>query len=158
MEEIDPTLALFHFQEVYDTEGIDMQPGALDTDLYVSVDDADGQLRFSYVRFENHTVTVIVLFVAVESIKGRPCFQIAYAVHPDYRGVGLCKNTVNAAIEELQIGFRDLAWLPIYLEAIVGIDKTISQRIAASCLSAVPTSIIDQFTGKPSLQYVRLLE
>jgi hypothetical protein len=158
MEEIDPTLALFHFQEVYDTKGIDMQPGALDADLYVSVDDANGQLRFSYVRFDNHTVTVIVLFVAVESIKGTPCFQIAYAVHPNYRGAGLCKNTVNAAIEELKTGSRELGWPPLHVEAIVGIDKTISQRIAASCISPDPTNIIDQFTKKPSLQYIRLLE
>ncbi|WP_211319962.1 hypothetical protein [Dyadobacter jejuensis] len=46
------------------------------------------------------------MFVAITPLEGKARLQIGYAVHPEYRDNGLVKNTVKAAIEELQYGLR----------------------------------------------------
>jgi hypothetical protein len=126
-----------------------MLPSALDPNLYVSVDSPNDLLRFTYVRFDDHTVTAIALFVEIEPFEGRPCFQVDYAVDPNYRGFS--KLTLMAAIEEIRTGLGQARFPPFYIEAVIDVENHISQRVAAACISSASISVVDQFNGSPSL-------
>jgi hypothetical protein len=98
----DPLNALQSFQQVFLTGGMELQPGALDSDLYLNLDDADGVTRFTYVKLQGKTVTAFVIFGACAPIEGRPCFAIGYAVPEAYRNQGRAKEAVRAALAEMQ--------------------------------------------------------
>jgi RimJ/RimL family protein N-acetyltransferase len=123
----DPSNALQSFQQALLLGGIQLRRGVLDKDLYVYVDEADGQRRFTYVRLEGSTVTAFVNFALCEPIDGTPCFSIGYAVPEAYRNQGRAKEAVRAAISEMQHGFGRHGY-SFYVEAIVGADNKPSQQ------------------------------
>ena len=102
----DPTNALQSFQRLLLTGTIQLEPGRLDKNLYSYVDEIDGTTRFTLVRLEGKTGTAFVVFAQDDTIEGKPCFAIGYAVPEAYRSQGRAKEIVRAALAEMQGAFR----------------------------------------------------
>jgi len=151
----DPSDALKSFQQALVSGQIQLQRGQIDSELFLHVDQADGQPRFTYVRLQRQTVTVLVNLVRCDPIEGNPCFQIGCAVPEAYRSQGRAKNAVGAAIIELKHGLARNKISTFYVEAIVGTDNEASKHVAAATISTTPVEVTDQFSGLPALQYVR---
>jgi hypothetical protein len=154
----DPTDALTDFQRVFETEGIPLQPGAIDPTLFVHLDRPAGSLRLTYVRLDRRTVTALAMFAQVSPLKGQPCFQLGVAVPEKYRAQGRAKEIVTAATAELRNGLGRNGVATFYIEAVVGMNNEPSKRVAAATISTEPASITDEFSGLPALHYVRKIE
>src|SRR5882762_5378753 len=111
----DPSNALQSFQQALLHGGIQLQRGVLDQDLYVHVDNPNGESRTTYVRLEGRTVTALVVFALCEPIEGTPCFSIGYAVPEAYRNQGRAKEAISAAISEMQHEFGRLGHSVLYV-------------------------------------------
>jgi len=151
----DPTPALKSFQHHLRLGNLLPQPGELDRQIHVHLDDANGKPRFTYVTLDRQTVTALVMLVFVDRKDGAPCFQIGYAVPPAYRRQGLAQKAVHAAIAELRHGLARTGVTRLSIEAVVGLDSVASQHVAAATLSAKPTQITDSVSGLPALYYCR---
>jgi hypothetical protein len=154
----DPLAALNSFQEVFETEGILLQRGVIDPELYVHVDHPNGSTRFTYVRLDHRTVTALVMFASVSSYEGLPCFQLGYAVPEKFRAQGRAREIVNAAIAELKRGLTANRVPAFYVEAVVGTDNEYSMRVATATISTTPAPITDAFSGLPALRYIRKID
>jgi len=78
---INPINAMHSFQKELLNGNIQLQPGYLNPELYVYLDNIeDGQFRITYVRLENTTVTTFVNFVLCE-----PIVRISVNVTPPFR-------------------------------------------------------------------------
>jgi hypothetical protein len=154
----DPYQALVSFQQALVLGQIQLQPGALDSDLYVARDAPDGQMRLTYVRLEGMAVTVLVSVVHAEPIEGSPCFQIGYAVAETYRNQGRAIEAVNTALAELQHGLARAGIAAFYVEAIIGAENNASNGVARRTLSASPEPVTDGPSGQAALQYIRKIE
>jgi hypothetical protein len=154
----DPAHALQSFQQALLLGGIKLRRGELDKDVYVYVDDPDGQRRFTYVRLEDRTVTAFVELGWCEPIEGTPCLAIGYAVPEAYRNQGRAKEAVRAALAEMQHGLGRNGILVFYVEAIVGADNKPSQRVAEQVISDKPVPVKDRISSLPAFQYVRKIE
>jgi hypothetical protein len=154
----DPSNALQSFQQAVLRGEMQLQRGALDPDLYLYVDNPNGETRFTYVRLEGSTVTALVSFALCDPIEGTPCFGIGYAVPEAYRNQGRAKEAISAGISEMQHGFGRHGRSVFYVEAIVGADNKSSQRVAEQVISDTPVAVTDQLSGLPAFQYVRRIE
>lgn len=134
----DPSNALQSFQQALVRSDLQLQRGVLDPDLYLYVDNPNGQTRFTYVKLEGRTVTAFVEFALCEPIEGTPCFGIGYAVPEAYRNQGRAKEAIRTAISEMQHGFGRAGISVFYVEAIVGADNKSSQRVAEQAISDTP--------------------
>jgi hypothetical protein len=154
----DPSNALQSFQQEYLRGRIQLQRGVLDQDLYLHVDNPNGETRFTYVKLEDRTVTALIIFASVDPIKGSPCFGIGYAVPKAYRNQGRAKQAISAAISEMQNGLGRCGLSVFYVEAIVGTDNISSQRVAEQVISDTPVAVTDKISGLLAFQYVRKIE
>jgi len=154
----DPSNALQSFQQALLRGGMQLRRGVLDPDLYLYVDNPNGETRFTYVKLEGRTVTALVSFALCDPIEGMSCFSIGYAVPEAYRNQGRAKEAISAAISEMQHGFGRHGHSVFYVEAIVGADNKSSQRVAEQVISDTPVAVTDQISGLPAFQYVRRIE
>jgi RimJ/RimL family protein N-acetyltransferase len=156
---VDPSDGLQSFQQAFLLGQIELQPGILDKDLYLHVDEPNGEKRLTYVRLDGTTVAAFVNFVWSHPIDGVPCLGIGYAVAEAYRNQGRAKEIVNAAISDLKHGLgRSGKHRAFFVEAIVGADNIPSQHVAAQVISAESEAVTDQHSGLPALRYVRKVE
>lgn len=151
----DPSDALASFQ-LYLTNGSPrLQPGTFDKTLLAHLDYPNGHMRLTYVRLAQHTVTVFVEFVQIEPLDGLACFHVGYAVPPAYRGQGLARAALDAALKELEFGLGRNGVPAFYVEAVIGTDNTASRRVAEQVLTQSPEAITDSVSGQPALRYLR---
>ena len=150
----DPTDTLTAFQEALRDGLVTPQRCDLDRELYVHLDQPGGTPRFTYVRLDGNTVTALGVLVVVEPIDGIACFQLGYAVPLAFRGHGSAADLVIAAIAEMRQGFGRAGAKNFCIEAVVGADNTVSQRVAEKVGFGTPKDITDKLSGKPALQYV----
>lgn len=155
LPEVDLSLALQSFQEAFERDEIQVQPGKLDAKLYLHPDTTDGGPRLTYVRLEGRTVTALVSCVFDGFDDGVPGFQIGYAVPEAYRNQGRAKEIVSAAMRELQHGF---SFFPVFdVTATVDADNKPSQRVAEQTIGP-PKPMTDGRTGRPAFQYTRRIQ
>jgi GNAT superfamily N-acetyltransferase len=101
----DPFDALTSFQKAFNDRELPLQRGEFNRDLFVHADQRQGEMRLIYARVQRKNVTALAIGVLTEPIEGIPCFQLGVAVPEAYRGHGLAKNMVEAAIAEMRSGF-----------------------------------------------------
>lgn len=154
----DPMDALLLYQQAFERGMIPVQPGRQDRDLLVAVDHPNGKVRFSYMRAEGSTLTALVMFAQDGMDEGRPVFALGYAVPEAYRGCGLGKQTVMAALAELKAGLGGARISVILVEAVIDPGNIASQRIAAAVLTTEPSEITDSVSGKPALYYTQAID
>lgn len=151
----DPMSALVQFQEAFEQGLIPVQPGRLDRNLLFAPDTPNGHPRFNYMRADGSTLTVLVMFAQNGLEDGEPVFNIGYAVPEAYRGHGLAKPALTAALAELSAGLVGPGIPAIHVEAVIAPDNLASQRVAAAVFDAAPTPIVDSESRLPALHYTR---
>lgn len=130
-----------------------MQRGKLDRSLYVVSDDVNGHHRLSYMKLRDRTILALVQFVNIDPLDGIPYFQTGYAVPENFRHQGFGKVAFKAALDEMALGIGRFG--DFYVEAIVGVENLVSQKISESVLGGPPQEIQDSLSGKPALRYLR---
>jgi hypothetical protein len=151
----DPSDALALYQEAFAADSIPLQAGTLDHDLFVAVDQPGGHVRFSYMRVDGKRLSVLVMFAQNGLVDGQPCFNIGYAVAETYRGQRRATETLIAALAGLQHGLTRAGIPEIHIEAVIGVDHAISQKVAGAVFVDPPTEIVDSASGLPALHYIR---
>jgi RimJ/RimL family protein N-acetyltransferase len=154
----DPSDALKSFQQTLLRGEIKLLHGDIDPELFVYLDRPNGIDRFTYARLEHQTVTALAMLVLVDPIEGALCFNIGYAVPDAYRNQGRAKDIVDAAISEMGHGLARAKISTFYVEAIIGADNRVSQRVAAKTISAMPVAVTDEVSRLPAFQYLRKIE
>jgi hypothetical protein len=122
------------------------------------MDEPAGKTRLTYARVTSRRVEAVSIFCHNVYIEGIPCFQTGYAVIESMRRNGLASDLVSRGIEEMRNGFAKHGGKRFYVEAVVGLTNTASNRLAKFLLSDTPETITDQFSRKPALRYVKLVE
>lgn len=154
----DPLAALISFQKAFKGGAISLQPGSIDPEVFVHMDQPNDSTRFTYVRLDRRTVTALAMLVQVPPLDGLPCFQLGYAVPEKYRAQGRAKGIVAAATAELERALTRNGVRAFCIETVVGSDNEPSMRVAAATISSFPVSITDELSGLPALHYVRKVE
>lgn len=147
--------ALVQFQEAFEAGYIPVQAGRLDPTIFVAPDRPNGRPRFNYMRAQGERLTALVMFAQDGLEDGYPVFNIGYAVDDDYRGQGLAKSTLVAALAELSEGLAGANISVIHVEAVISPENLISQAVARAIFDAEPTPITDSVSGEPALHYSR---
>lgn len=156
--EVDMSAALESFQSAYSKGLIRPMRSQLHGNLCLVRDNANGDTRFTFARVDSTGVVhAIVAILPAEPYQGKPCFALAYAVAEKFRGRGVAKEVVDQTIAELRNGFKR-QFPKFYIEVVVDKLNEVSNRVASQVISDAPIEIVDQFSGKPSLQYFRLVE
>lgn len=156
---IDPSNAMESFQQILLTGSVQLQRGDINPDIFVHADTpAQGKFRLTYVNLDDVQIIAFVNFAPCEPIEGIPCLQIGYAVPKPYRNQGRAKKAIEMAILEMQNGYKRAGIVKFYIEAIVEIDNIASQRVAQQTISSNPKSIIDEISGLPAFQYLRIVD
>lgn len=151
----DPMNALNQFQKAFEVGLIPVQAGRLDQTVLFAPDHANGRARFNYMRTQGETLIALVMFVQTGLEDGNPVFSIGYAVADDYRGRGLAKSTLLAALTELSAGLASANIPAIQVEAVISLDNLASQAVATAVFDDTPRSITDSVSGEPALLYSR---
>lgn len=154
----DVASALKSFQQALNAGKIRLQPGALDGKLFVHMDRPNGELRLTYVRLECRKVTAMVQFIPCDPVEGEPCFSVGWAVPKELRGQGRAGEAFIAAVKELRHGFAPQGMATFWVEAVVGADNKVSQRVAENVISAPVATDSDSFAGVPVVQYLRRID
>lgn len=151
----NPVDELLSFQQALVKGEIKLQAGKIDPELYVYSDATGDSIRFTYVRLIGLIVTGYATMVMTEPMHGLPCFHASVAIPEAYRGKGYAKNVLQAAMTELKDGLSRNNAPSFYVEAVVGVSDTPSQRLAEAAISPTPVAVTDSQTGGPALQYIR---
>lgn len=157
-EMTDPMNALVKLQAAVDHGKVDLNPCEIYPDLRMIADQPGGKLRMTYANIEKGKVLSVSLFVLTEPIRGIPCFQVGYAVIEPMRQRGLASDIVAKGIQELRNGFKRNGLEKFYVEAVVAVSNTPSNRLAQRLLSETPNQCADAYSGQPSMQYLKLIE
>lgn len=151
----DPMNALNQFQKAFEEGLIPVQTGRLDQTVLFAPDHVNGRARFNYMRAQGKTLIALVMFVQDGVENGDPVFSIGYAVADEYRGRGLAKSTLLAALAEFSSGLASANIPAIQVEAVISLNNLASQAIAAAVLDDTPSSITDSVSDEPALLYSR---
>lgn len=152
----DPTNALVSFQEALSAGGLHLERGRVDPTVYLHIDQAQGQTRFTYVHLDGKTVTAFVSFVLNGAFEGHPNLAAGYAVPEPYRNQGKAKTILAAGIAEMQNGFRGHP--PFYVEAVVSEKNVASLKVAEAVLGGEAERIKDSHSGEPAVRFARKFE
>jgi len=153
----DPMDGLRSFQQALTDKLIAPQICKENTQLFILEDKAEGKYRLTYAKISQGEAQAIVMFVPVEPINGKACFNVGYAVDPQHRNQGAGASILQESIEEMRTGLGRHGVGSYYLEAVVSPTNVASIKIAEKHLSAAPEKIIDQVSGENALQYLRLV-
>jgi hypothetical protein len=161
----DPMEALVSLQaivrrgpQVMQREGLKVQAAERAPGVQVILDTPLGNTRITYAKIEQGRVKALAIFVHHDPIDGIPTFNIGYAVPEFYRGRGWGADIVEQAIQEMRLGLGRKGVPRFYVEAVVGVDKIPSHRVAEKVISSSPISSTDSFTELPVKAYTRLVE
>lgn len=150
----DPMDALKELQKAIDAQLVQMNPCELNPHLQVLLDHPNGTPRFTYAQIDHGKVQATVLAVGADFVEDIPCFQIGYAVAPQYRSKGVGQQILQQALAEFKNGMSRTQLTEFYVEAIVSTDNLPSNKIASSLISQSPTPCTDEDTNEPALQYL----
>lgn len=154
---IDPMDTLTAFQAAYSEGIITLQKGAIYPDVMVHLDEpAPGVMRFTHVIIEGDLVVALASLAPTDPLDGKAAFQIAYAVHPQHRNKGLGRKVSEAAIAEIDNGFRRNNLPMFYIEASVDDENEASHRLARSLFGESAQAGTDKPTGRPLKLYRKL--
>ncbi|MFT8484217.1 MAG: hypothetical protein ABF689_14620 [Gluconobacter cerinus] len=154
----DPMEGFITFQPALDAGKITLLPGIVVPNVWVFMDEPNGQKRWTYVRLENNIATCMAVLTPAEPYEGKHVFQLGYAVLEHFRGQGKAKDISRAAITELTTGFAKNGLNSLYIEIVVGRDNPASIAVAQSLVKVKPKEISDKISGLPALQFMQIIE
>jgi hypothetical protein len=156
-EMTNPANALLSFQAEI-KRGMPVERCAINSELSVMYDEANGKPRYTYANIEWGKVKALALFVLDTPINDIPTFNIGYAVPEFYQNKGFGNDIVKKSIEELSSGLASARVRQIYIRAVIGLNNAPSNKIARKLISQDPEEIIDRISGEKAYHYVRLVE
>ena len=151
----DPMSAFVTFQPALDRGEIDLQQGDLDRNVYVHMDQPNGETRYTYMRLDGRKVTSMCQIIMAPANEGLPCFQLGYAVPERMRGAGRAKDITMAALAELKNGLARHGLREFFVEAVVGASNEASQHVARAILGGEGKPISDEASGEDALQFMK---
>ena len=146
---VNPMDALRSFAPALKAGEISVQPGEVDHEVFVHIDQPNGEPRVTYVRFKNGSVISLAIVIPAEPYKSERCFQIGYAVPQHLRKRGLAKDIARAAIAEFSAAMSRNGIDSFYVEAIVG-----TKNVAESIFGKPVKESVDKHSSEPILQYM----
>jgi predicted acetyltransferase len=156
---VNPMDAFKTFEPALKSGQLNVQMGTVDPTLLMTLDEPTaGEWRMTYARMHGESVGAIAIILPAEPFKGRPVFQIGYAVPQHLRKRGLAKDVAHAAINEFTAGMARNGIKSFYIEAIVGVKNIGSQKVAAHVIGGDPENILDEHSGEAALQYMRKVD
>lgn len=150
--------ALKSFQQALVANEITVQRCDLDRNMVVHMDRPNGETRLSYARMAGHTVVALVQFIPCDPVEGETCFNMGWAVAEAFRGQGRAYGAVTDALKEMQNGLNRAGMNVFWIEAIVGEDNIVSQRLAEKVMSGPGKKATDSYCGDPIVQYLRRID
>lgn len=153
---VDPTDSLISFQQAYDNNLIKLEKCKVDKDLNVLFDYANDKPRITYALIEDGYAKAISIFILTEPIDNIECFNMGYAVAECFRLQGYGKRIVKSSIEQIKQDLK-LNLQQFYIEAVVGIYNTGSNKLAHHFISNSPVQSCCTYSGTPAKQYLRLI-
>ena len=155
---IDPMDTLHAFQDAYSQGLIKLHHGEINPDIMVHMDEpAPNVRRLTYVIIEEGVVIALACLAPTDPLDGKMAFQIAYAVLPQHRRKGLGRKVSEAAIAEIDYGFRRNNIPAFYIEASVDDENEASHRLAKSLFGESAQSGTDKPSGRPLKLYRKLV-
>ncbi|HWO30652.1 MAG TPA: hypothetical protein VNO32_17800 [Candidatus Acidoferrum sp.] len=153
----DPSDGMKSFQKELRRGGVAIQVTKTDPNLFVHLDAPNGppEIRFTYVRLKEKTVTSMVIFAAQPPEHGKPYFAVGYAVPKRFQKQGRAKDILIAALADMQAGLFRNGFPEFYIEAIVSADNVASRKIAEQVISDEPEAITEGLSGLPAFKFVR---
>jgi predicted acetyltransferase len=130
-------------------------------DLYSHFDiPAPGVGRLTYVRLskDRKTVTAFLSCVMNGQIEGSPCIAFGYAVPEKMRNQGLAKQILRDVIYDQVDKAGKAGHSTVYVEAVVDVTNTASQRVSESVLAVGKEEIVDSVSKRPAYRYTKLFD
>jgi len=146
---------LSSFQEALTLGTIEPRPCKWNKNLQVLQDNAEGELRVTHARIVDGEAHGIIIYCIAENVESVPCFAVGYAVAEKYRRKGIGTTLLSESVEELSRELHQVGLTDYYLEAVVGVENTASNKIATKVLSAKPVRTTDKISGEPAYQYLK---
>lgn len=147
--------ALKTFEPALKRGEIAVQRGDVHSDVLVHFDRPNGETRWTYVKVSGGSVTAMAIIIPAEPFKGKPVFQIGYAVPQHLRKRGAGKAITQAALDEFTAGMTRNGIKSFFFEAIVGVKNIGSQMVAAAIIGGPTKEVSDEHFGEAALQYMR---
>lgn len=153
----DLTSALQSFAQVFASGTLDIQKGTIDPEIFVHIDQPNGELRLTYGTSEGKKVTAMVVFIKAEPVKNKPCFAVGWAVPEEIQNQGRATKAFISAVAELRQGLARNGIKTFYVEAVIDKDNLASQRVAEKVVSATGKPGMDSHANVPIMSYFRLI-
>lgn len=154
----DLMLPLQSLQEEFNRGTIASEACSLNKSYQMIFQDLNGVKRFSYAKVVGKEVQALSIFALADPIEGKPCFNLGNAVKPELRGRGLGLEALIVGVEELKNGFgRAGKGKSFFVEAVVEATNLPSIRVAEKFFLQPGKPIIDAFSGKSALHFLKLV-
>ena len=154
---INPLDGLLELQDGINN-GLQMVKCPGDSGISVFFDNPEGVLRLTYAMMEGDTVVAYSVFLKDKPINGVAVFDVGYAVLEEYRGKGMASHVLKNSIDFLTNTMKSAnAFTSYYIEAIIGVNNTASNKLAHKVISDKPKQIVDMHSGEDAYQYLRLI-
>jgi RimJ/RimL family protein N-acetyltransferase len=131
--------------------------GELRSDVLVYADKPNGETRLSYALILDRKVVAMATLGGTEAFNGLPCFQLNYAVEPNFRGQGLAIEIARAAIDEARNGLGRNGVKKWVVEAVIDADNTASLSVAKRLFSEQPAPKRDD-AGELVYQFIEIVQ
>ena len=113
--------------------------------------------RLTYVRLsqDRKTVRAFISCVMNGQIEGSPCIAFGYAVPEKMRNKGLAKQILRDVIQDQVDKAGKAGHSAVYIETVVDISNTASQRVSESVLAVQREEIVDSASKRPAYRYTK---
>ncbi len=154
----DPYIALVSYQKALSENQISPLQCHLHKDMTFFRDVVgDGNQRLTFAIEDKGIVKAIAIYVSSPRINDIFCFGIGYAVAKEYRKQGIATQIVINSIKELSHDAK--GQIPsFYIEAMIDVNNIASQNVARKTISDTPEETIDQISGMPAYQFIKLVK
>lgn len=151
---VNPMDGLKELQKALDN-GFNVNPCEIYSDLSMVVDTPDNKARITYIKTDsNNSIISYCVYVSADPVEGIPCFNIGYAVPKKYQNEGLGSEIIKKSIDELKNGLKRNGRNEFYIEAIIGVDNHVSQKLAQKYISSESKKVTDSYSKQPAYQFL----
>jgi len=157
----DPHAGMESFQQCLLDGILDVAVVKPHKDLYSHFDvPAPGVGRLTYVRLSKDlkSVTAFLSCVMNGQIEGVPCISFGYAVPEKMRNQGLAKQIFRDVIQDQVDKAGKAGHSAVYIEAVIDVTNTASQRVSESVMAVQKEEIVDKVSKRPAYRYTKRFE
>ncbi len=157
----DPHAGMISFEECLKKGILELHPVHPHNDLYSHLDVPEpGVNRLTYVRLDADRKTVLAFLSCLMNgeVDGMPCVAVGYAVPERFRNKGAAKQMLKDVIKDQAFQAGKNNFPAVYIEAVVDVTNTPSQKVAETVLGAEREDITEVHSGRPAFRYTLRVE